>query len=80
MGKFIPIFFIWNYFAIKQLTSEYCGIKWHRHDNEPVYHYDYPFGDPINELDKLRNMSLDSEVEFSILGNNFMRLQANIRK
>lgn len=37
-----PYFFIWNDFAVEQLTPRHCGIKWHRHDDEPVYHYDSP--------------------------------------
>jgi predicted TIM-barrel fold metal-dependent hydrolase len=37
-----PYFFIWNDFAIEQLAAAHCGIKWHRHDDEPVYHYDDP--------------------------------------
>jgi hypothetical protein len=38
----IPYFFIWNDFAVEQLTQEHRGIKWHRHASEPVYHYDDP--------------------------------------
>ena len=37
-----PYFFIWNDFAIEQLTEGHCGVKWHRHAGEPVYHYDNP--------------------------------------
>lgn len=37
-----PYFFIWNDFAVEQLTGDHCGIKWHRHAGEPVYHYDDP--------------------------------------
>ncbi len=36
----IPYFFIWNDFAINQITPQHKGIKWHRHSSEPVYHYD----------------------------------------
>ncbi len=35
----IPYFFIWNDFNVGQLTAQHKGIKWHRHSNEPVYHY-----------------------------------------
>jgi uncharacterized protein len=38
----IPYFFIWNDFAVEQLDDRHRGIKWHRHDDEPVYHYDDP--------------------------------------
>ncbi len=34
-----PYFFIWNDFGVDQLTGEHKGIKWHRHDCEPEYHY-----------------------------------------
>jgi predicted TIM-barrel fold metal-dependent hydrolase len=37
-----PYLFVWNDFAIEELQHNYRGIKWHRHDNEPVYHYDDP--------------------------------------
>jgi predicted TIM-barrel fold metal-dependent hydrolase len=38
----IPYFFIWNDFAVDQLTVAHKGIKWHRHFNEPTYDYDTP--------------------------------------
>jgi hypothetical protein len=34
-----PYLFVWNDFALEELKRKYCGIKWHRHNNEPVYHY-----------------------------------------
>ena len=37
-----PYFFIWNDFAVEQLTAAHRGIKWHRHAGEPVYRYDDP--------------------------------------
>ena len=37
-----PYFFIWNDFAVEQLAPAHCGIKWHRHEDEPVYHYEDP--------------------------------------
>lgn len=37
-----PYLFIWNDFAVDQLDPRHYGIKWHRHDDEPVYHYDDP--------------------------------------
>ncbi|UCG13065.1 MAG: amidohydrolase family protein [Deltaproteobacteria bacterium] len=37
-----PYLFVWNDFALEELEQSYLGIKWHRHDNEPVYHYDDP--------------------------------------
>lgn len=37
-----PFFFIWNDFAVDQLDDRHCGIKWHRHADEPEYRYDDP--------------------------------------
>jgi hypothetical protein len=37
-----PYFFVWNDFAREDLGPEYVAIKWHRHRDEPVYHYDDP--------------------------------------
>ncbi len=36
----IPYFFIWNDFAVSQITPDFKGIKWHRHASEPEYDYD----------------------------------------
>ena len=35
-------YFVWNDFRYEELGRGYRGIKWHRHSNEPVYHYDDP--------------------------------------
>ena len=37
-----PYFFVWNDFAYENLGPEFVAIKWHRHPDEPVYHYDDP--------------------------------------
>jgi hypothetical protein len=37
-----PYFFVWNDFAYEDLGPEYAAIKWHRHVDEPTYHYDSP--------------------------------------
>lgn len=37
-----PYFFVWNDFAYEDLGPEYVAIKWHRHPDEPDYHYDDP--------------------------------------
>jgi hypothetical protein len=37
-----PYFFVWNDFKEGELTNDFKGVKWHRHINEPVYHYDDP--------------------------------------
>jgi hypothetical protein len=56
-----PYYFIWNDFAVENLTDMHCGIKWHRHADEPVYHYD----DPKCQLalDKIRRRNLPVVLE-----------------
>ncbi|MCP4138165.1 MAG: amidohydrolase family protein [bacterium] len=59
----IPYFFIWNDFAVEQLSSLHKGIKWHRHFDEPIYHYDDPrCKKAIDEIRK-RNMPIILEEE-----------------
>jgi hypothetical protein len=62
--KVIPYFFIWNDFAINQLKPKHKGIKWHRHPNEPVYHYDDPQSKKAIDEIKRRNMPVVLEEEF----------------
>lgn len=38
--KTFPYLFVWNDFDIEELSYGYKGIKWHRHENEPIYNYD----------------------------------------
>jgi predicted TIM-barrel fold metal-dependent hydrolase len=65
-----PYFFIWNDFAVEQLSSAHCGIKWHRHAGEPVYFYDDPKCRPaLNEIQRRRlpvvlEEELDNTVRF----------------
>lgn len=33
-------YFVWNDFRKEALAQGYRGVKWHRHEDEPVYHYD----------------------------------------
>jgi hypothetical protein len=72
----IPYFFIWNDFAVDQLTPQHKGIKWHRHSNEPIYHYDSPqCRRAVNEI-RRRNMPVVLEEEF----NNTVRFIEQIAK
>ncbi|MGD2269482.1 MAG: amidohydrolase family protein [Desulfobacterales bacterium] len=59
----IPYFFIWNDFAVDQLTPQHRGIKWHRHAYEPVYHYDDPRCQEAVEAIRRRNMPVVLEEE-----------------
>jgi hypothetical protein len=56
-----PYFFIWNDFAMEQLTPAHCGIKWHRHPGEPVYCYDDPKCRAA--LDEIRRRNLPVVLE-----------------
>ena len=40
--EIFPYFFVWNDFAYEKLGPEYAAIKWHRHPDEPEYHYNDP--------------------------------------
>ena len=35
-------YFVWNDFRKEELKNGYRGIKWHRHEYEPVYNYEDP--------------------------------------
>lgn len=60
----IPYLFVWNDFAIEQITPRHKGIKWHRHSNEPVYDYYSPrCRQAIDEI-RDRDMPVVLEEEF----------------
>jgi len=59
-----PYFFIWNDFAVEQLAAAHCGVKWHRHAGEPIYHYGNPkCRAALNEI-RRRNLPVVLEEEF----------------
>jgi hypothetical protein len=63
--QIFPYLFVWNDFPIEELQQRYCGIKWHRHSDEPVYHYEDPrCGQMIQEITK-RRMPIVFEETFS---------------
>lgn len=35
-------YFVWNDFRREELKKGYRGVKWHRHEYEPLYNYDDP--------------------------------------
>jgi len=39
--RIYPFHFVWNDFDTSKLEN-FCGIKWHREENEPAYNYDDP--------------------------------------
>jgi hypothetical protein len=59
-----PYFFVWNDFAVEQLTADHCGIKWHRHADEPVYRYDDPRCAAALAEIRRRNLPVVLEEEF----------------
>jgi hypothetical protein len=59
-----PYFFVWNDFAYEDLGPEYVAIKWHRHPDEPVYHYDDPRCQQF--LDVVRERQLPILLEESL--------------
>jgi len=60
-----PYFFIWNDFAVDQLQPAHCGIKWHRHSDEPPYHYDTPACRAALTEIRRRRLPVVLEEEFS---------------
>jgi len=63
--EIIPYFFIWNDFAVEQLSKWHKGIKWHRHADEPEYHYHDPrCKAAMNEI-KRRRFPVVLEEEFA---------------
>lgn len=60
-----PYFFIWNDFAVEQITMEHKGIKWHRHDDEPEYHYTSELCEKAVEEIRRRNMPVVLEEELA---------------
>ena len=59
-----PYFFIWNDFAVEQLSAAHKGIKWHRHPYEPRYNYSDPRCAAAIEEIRSRNMPVCLEEEF----------------
>jgi len=60
-----PYFFIWNDFAIQKISSDFLGIKWHRHPDEPEYNYDSPECREALKFIRQRNMPVVLEEELS---------------
>lgn len=56
-------YFVWNDFREQELKKGYRGVKWHRHEDEPVYHYDDPLCETF--LQRLYEMRLPILLEES---------------
>jgi len=59
-----PFYFVWNDYMIPENLSDYAGIKWHRHWDEPRYDYDDPRCDEILKAIKDLNLPVLIEEEF----------------
>ncbi len=65
-GRFdlYPYFFVWNDFAWEDLGPEYVAIKWHRHPDEPRYHYDHPRCREFLQMVRQRRLPILLEESF----------------
>jgi len=63
-----PFYFVWNDYIIPDNLSDYAGIKWHRHWDEPKYDYDNPKCDAILEAMKELELPvvLEEEYEYTL--------------
>jgi len=59
-----PFYFVWNDYIIPDNLSDYAGIKWHRHWDEPKYDYDDPACGEILKAIKDLNLPVLIEEEF----------------
>lgn len=74
-----PFFFIWNDFAVDQLSLAHFGVKWHRHPDEPRYRYEDPqCAAAIAEI-RRRNMPVCLEEELSNTLQFLNRLAPGVR-
>ncbi len=60
--RLIPYYFVWNDFS--PIPDGFRGIKWHRHSDEPVYHYSSPECSHIIEDICHRRLPIVLEEEF----------------
>jgi hypothetical protein len=59
-----PFYFVWNDFDTSRL-GQCCGIKWHRHPDEPRYHYDDPACSRLIDAIRQRGLVVLIEEEFA---------------
>ena len=60
-----PFYFVWNDYIIPDNLSDYAGIKWHRHWDEPRYNYDDPRCREILKLIEDLSMPVLIEEEYN---------------
>jgi len=76
--KIYPYFFVWNDFAWEDLGPAYVAVKWHRHGNEPEYHYTAPRCREFLEVVKTRGLPILLEETLSNTGFFLERLAPDI--
>jgi predicted TIM-barrel fold metal-dependent hydrolase len=66
-----------NVWADTALASEQEILEYIRcyGPDKLMFGSDFPFGRPARELNKVRRLDLDPEVEQAVVGGNFLRLQ-----
>ena len=66
--KVYPLLFVWNDFRADELNRGYVGIKWHRHANEPRYHYDSPACKAMINAIRERGLPilLEEELQYTV--------------
>ncbi len=74
-----PFFFIWNDFAIDQLSPRHLGIKWHRHADEPHYRYDDPRCAAAIAETRRRNLVVCLEEEWEYTSRFITELAPGVR-
>ncbi len=75
--NFFSYYFVWNDFRKDELKKGYRAVKWHRHEYEPVYHYD----DPLCEvfLQEVYRMGLPIVLEESFENTRYLIERINGR-
>jgi predicted TIM-barrel fold metal-dependent hydrolase len=70
-------YFVWNDFRKEELAKGYRGVKWHRHEDEPVYNYDDPRCEAFLEV--LYDLKLPILLEESFENTRYLIRRANGR-
>jgi hypothetical protein len=70
-------YFVWNNFKKEELKKGYKGVKWHRHEDEPVYHYDDPLCEAF--LQEVYNLQLPILLEESYENTRYLIERINGR-
>ncbi len=59
-----PFYFVWNGYEQPNDWSQWAGIKWHRHADEPPYDYEDPRCEAMLEAIRAHNLPIILEEEF----------------